>query len=127
MSVLGQRLEFDEALSRFRAFLGSQGWPTEIVWARAGDVIRDSSEVVSIVRRESGADSEARKTFEDGLGVGLGVSFEAVCTLADETVAVVAFPADSREAELLMYPSDGGLKMSAAMPRVEGTSRWSSC
>src|SRR4051812_47522423 len=121
MSVPGTRLEFDEALSRFRAFLRSQGWPTAIVWARAGDVIRDSSEVISIVRRQSGSDSEARRTFEDGLGGGLGVSFEAVCTLGDETVAVVAFPADSREAELLMYPPDGSLRMSAAMPRVEGT------
>ena len=44
---------------------------------------------------------------------------EAVCTLGDATVAIVAFPSDDREAELLMYPSDGDVKMGAAIPRVK--------
>lgn len=44
MSVLGQHLEFDEAVRQFRAFLGSQGWPTDVVWARTGDIVRRPNE-----------------------------------------------------------------------------------
>jgi len=42
---------------------------------------------------------------------------DAVCTLGDVTCAVISYPTDDREAELLMFPSDGGLKMSVAVPR----------
>jgi hypothetical protein len=127
MSVLGQHLEFDEAVRQFRAFLGSQGWPTEVVWVSTGDIVHRPTEPVAVYRREAAGDAEARTIFEKGCRAGRGVSFEAVCTLGNETVAVVAFPRDDREAELLRYPYDGSLKMSAAIPRVEGTVRWSSC
>jgi hypothetical protein len=118
-------LDFDDALGKFRVFLRSQAWPTEIVWSRPGDIIRRSPASVAIHRRDGDGDSHARDTFDEGCRAGRGVSLEAVCTLGDATVAIVAFPSDDREAELLMYPSDGGVKMSAAIPRVEGTARWS--
>jgi hypothetical protein len=51
---------------------------------------------------------------------GLGVCFVAICTIGGNTCATVLWPADAREAELSMYPSDGGLKMSVAIPRTEG-------
>ena len=92
MSVLGTRLDFDEALDKFRS-------------------------------HDIDDDSDARDAFATGGAAGRGVAFHAVCTLGDATVAVVAFPSDDREAERFMYPEDGSLKMSAAIPRVEGTAQ----
>jgi hypothetical protein len=127
MSVLDQRPDFDDAVRQFRAFLQGQGWPTKIVWARAGDISRQSSGSVAVHRHDGDAAVEARGTYEKGCQVGLGVALEAVGTLGDAAVATVSYPSDERDAELLMYPSNGGLKMSAAIPRVEVTVRWSSC
>ena len=59
------------------------------------------------------------RSYEQGRSANLGVSLEAVCTFDGATCAIVGYPADEREAELLMYPSDGSLKFSAALPRTE--------
>jgi hypothetical protein len=119
---------FDEAAQSFRTFLVAQGWPGHIVWIRDGDVIRRAGDPVTICRSEQ-ADGEkgAQRKYEIGRRRGLGVLLEAICTLGDATCAIVAYPVDEREAELLMYPSDGGLKLSVAVPRIEGVARWSSC
>jgi hypothetical protein len=127
MSVLEPRPDFDEAVRTFQAFLEGKGWPTKIIWSRPGDISRRSTESIAVDRRDVDGQSEARSTYEQGRRAGLGVSLEAVCTLGDAAVVTVAYPSDDREAELLMYPSDGGLKMCAAIPRIEGTARWSSC
>jgi hypothetical protein len=127
MSVLDQHPDFDEAVRKFRVFLEGQGWPTKIIWSRPGDISRRSTESIAVHRRDIDGQSEARTTYEQGRRAGLGVSLEAVCTLGDAAVVTVAYPVDDREAELLMYPSDGGLKMCTAILRIEGTVRWSSC
>src|SRR5579871_2095664 len=106
MSVLDQRPEFDDAVRQFRAFLQSQGWPTRIVWVRAGDISRQTSESVAVHRRDGDAAVEARAAYEEGRRAGLGVAFEAVCTLGDAAVSTVSYPADERDAELLMYRSN---------------------
>jgi hypothetical protein len=49
-----------------------------------------------------------------------GVMLDAHCTIGPLTCASVGFPSDQDEAERLMYPSDGSLKLSVAVPRVEG-------
>lgn len=126
MIVLEQRPDFDEAVRTLQVFLAGQGWPTTIIWTRPGDIVRRSAEFIGIHRRDIDGQSEARSTYEQGRRAGLGVSLEAVCTLGGAAVVTVAYPSDDREAELLMYPSDGGLKMCAAIPRIEGTVRWSS-
>src|SRR5579872_5722964 len=124
MSVLEQRPDFDEAVRRFQAFLEGQGWPTKIIWSRPGDISRRSTESIAVHRRNIDGQFEARSTYEQARRAGVGVSLEAVCTVGDTAVVTVAYPSDDREAELLMYPSDGGLKMCAAMPRIEGIVRW---
>jgi hypothetical protein len=48
---------------------------------------------------------------------------EGICTLDDATCAVITFPSDPADAELLMYPADGGLKLSVALPRIAGVLR----
>jgi hypothetical protein len=123
MTVLAGRLDFDDAVSRFRAFLHSQGWPTQIIWMKPGDIILRTSEAVVICHRDVDGESGAIEIFEDASQRALGVSLDAVCTLGDATVAIVDFPSDGREAELLMYPADGGLKMRIAIPRLEGAVR----
>lgn len=127
MSDKVQAPGFDEAAQKFREFLVSLGWPGQIIWIRDGDIIRRARDPLTICRSEQGDGEEnAQRKYEIGLRKGLGVLLEAICTLGDATCAIVSYPVDQREAELLMYPSHGGLKLSAALPRIEGVARWSS-
>jgi hypothetical protein len=109
---------FDQAVSRFQIFLESEGWSPEIVWTRAEDLVWQSG--VFMVRTIDV--SEARGRYETGRLAGLGVMLDAHCTVAGLTCASIEYPEDEDEAERLMYPSDGGLKLSARVRRIEG--RW---
>jgi hypothetical protein len=64
---------------------------------------------------------------EEGRRRNLGVSFDAVCIVGDSTCATLSYPRDARDAELRMYPPEGGLKMGVADRRVEGQLRWPFC
>jgi hypothetical protein len=107
---------FRQATSQFRQFLLETGWPERIVWVRS-DVARSFEQPVAVNRCEV---SEAEREFEVGRQKGLGVLLDAICTFQGATCATVLHPSDSDEAERLMYPSNGGLKMSATIPRAEG-------
>ena len=48
---------------------------------------------------------------------GLGVCLRAIRARAGATSVIVEYPSDSDEAERLMYPSDGGLKLSIPVRR----------
>lgn len=108
---------FGEATSQFRKFLLETGWPQKILWVR-GDVIRSPGQPVVVVNQCE--ISEAEREFEVGRHKGRGVLLDALCTFQGGTCATVSYPSDSDEAERLMYPSNGGLKMSVAVPRAEG-------
>jgi hypothetical protein len=115
---------FGEAVQRFKDFLRSQHWPEDIRWFRADDFGRAPGGPITIVREPDGDGcGDAMASYEQGRRANLGVSFEAVCTFGGATCAIVGYPADAREAELLMYPSDGSLKLSAALPRTEALRR----
>jgi hypothetical protein len=107
---------FHQATDEFQRFLSDLAWPTQIVWVR-DDVIRLPGQAVGVRRC---AAAEAEREFETGRQKGLGVLLDAICTFEGTTCAAVLHPSDSEESERLMYPSDGGLKMAAAVPRVEG-------
>ena len=114
--------DFSESVRRFQAFLRREGWPDRILWIREEGVTRVPGQPIAVVRPADGDGSaEAEAAHEIGRHRNLGVSMQAICTLGDATCATVSYPSDEREAELLMYPSDGSLKLSAALPRTEGT------
>lgn len=94
---------FEEATRRLQAFLSENGWPTDIVWLKSGD---------SAERLQSG---EAKRKYEFARWQGLGVCLEAVRLIGSSTFAVVLYPRDSEEAERLMYPPNGSLKLSVAI------------
>jgi hypothetical protein len=120
--------DFREATRRFRDFLRRQDWPEQIVWVRAGDVIRSPGAAITIYRQtDAVGDGNAQREYELARRKQLGVLLDAVCTLGGATCAIVLHPVDRREAEFLMYPSDGGLKLSVASPRTEGSVRWATC
>jgi hypothetical protein len=113
--------DFGEATRRFRDFLRRQDWPEQIVWVRAGDVIRSPGPAITICRQtDAVGDGHAEREYELARRKGLGVLLDAVCTLGGATCAIVLYPVDLREAELLMYPSDGGLKLSVASASHRG-------
>jgi hypothetical protein len=115
---------FEEASRAFRDFLASKGWPTEIVWVRAKDVLMGRP--IIVYRDGEDVDDAVARDFEVGRERRLGVRIEALCTLGSATCATVDYPADTREAELMMFPEDG-LEISAAVPRTEGEVRWPAC
>jgi hypothetical protein len=107
---------FDQAVNSFQEFLESVGWPTEIVWARASDLAWQEG----VLRVRTTNVTEARRHYEVGRQVGLGVLLDAKCILAGLTCASVEYPIDEDEAERLMYPSDGSLKLGVPVRRTEG-------
>jgi hypothetical protein len=116
-------LTFHEAANQFRAFLAAEGWPTAITWVPASKVVRAAGQPITIESIEAAHEVQAAKDYDAARHRGLGVCFDAVCAIGETTCATVLWPVDPREAELLMYPSDGGLKMSVAVPRTEGRVR----
>jgi hypothetical protein len=94
---------FEEATKRFQAFLFQNGWPTEIVWVRNTD------------QREQLRASEAEGEYDFARRQGLGVCLDAIRIVQDSTIALVTYPNNADEAERLMYPADGGLKLSVVV------------
>jgi hypothetical protein len=120
--------EFAEAVQRFRDFLRAEGWPMQVLWVREADIVRLPDPGIAVfLQGDDGGVERAERVFASARAAGLGVAMEAVCTLGDATCAVVAWPRDRDEASREPYPPDGGLKLSAATPRLEGTARWSAC
>jgi hypothetical protein len=94
---------FEEATRRFQKFLLENGWPTEIVWVKSDEPL------------ERLPSAEVTREFESARHRGFGVCLYATRVKGGSTFAVVEYPRDSDEAERLMYPSDGGLKLSVAV------------
>jgi hypothetical protein len=113
-------LTFNQAVGRFRAFLAAEGWPTTIRWVAPAEVMREQQGRFVVTGLRDDHESQAEKEYDAAGHRRLGVCFDAVCTIDETTCAMVLAPADALDAELQMYPSDGGLKLSAAMPRSEG-------
>lgn len=116
--------EFAAAVEQFESFLRSQGWPSAIQWFEAEDVTKLAGPSVSLASRgKDYSAAQAEATYERARNRGLGVSMEAVCTSDGRTCAIIAAPKDNEEAERLMYPENGSLKLCVAVPRLEGISR----
>ena len=64
--------------------------------------------------------SEAEREYEFARHQGLGVCLDGVRVVRGATIAAVIYPCDADEAERLMYPSDGGLKLSVAVTGRSG-------
>lgn len=115
----GDGLTFNQAVSRFRAFLTAEGWPTTIRWVRPADVTQKRQGRILIAGLRDDHEGQAEKEYDAACHRRLGVCFDAVGTIGGTTCAIVLSPADALDAELQMYPSDGGLKLSVAMLRSE--------
>ena len=71
--------DFREATRRFRDFLRRQDWPEQIVWVRAGDVIRSPGPAITIYRQtDAVGDGHAEREYELARRKGLGVLLDAV-------------------------------------------------
>lgn len=108
---------FEDAVRRFQAFLRTQDWPEALVWVEQSQIVQTPR---GIFISPSGQTDNPVEIYEIARRRRLGVTMEAICTLDDSTCAVITFPSDALDAELLMYPADGGLKLSVAIPRIAG-------
>jgi hypothetical protein len=102
--------EFDEAFTRFQAFLFNEGWPTEIVWVDG--------------RQRRIQASKASGEFDAARLRRLGVCLHALRVVRGSTLAALAYPSDAVDAEYLMYPADGGVKLSLAVAEAPVRARW---
>jgi hypothetical protein len=103
---------FAEAAALFRDYLEEQGWPTELVWARAGDV--ELKAPVTIYRGLD-TDEDVEREYEAGRGRGSRLELRAICTVGEVTCATVVETRGS------------GLWFTVAETRVEGQIRWPLC
>jgi protein tyrosine phosphatase (PTP) superfamily phosphohydrolase (DUF442 family) len=105
---------FADAAARFAAHLERAGWPSQIVWAREGDLQRGPEPVV-FVRVEDERNDDAAWDYEAARAAGTGVALTAVCALGDATCAIVS------------ASRDGQLTMNVPDRVVPGTARWPVC
>lgn len=105
--------DFDAAVSDYTEFLKKCGCPSRIIWVTPEDVLFTRSGRIYIRHAAEGRAAQARKQYEAGLESGLGVEFLMLCELNDSARCFVWFPRDRGEAERMMMPADGSLKMSA--------------
>src|SRR5678816_1411150 len=77
LSAAVGRPSFEEATSRFRAFLSENGWPTEIAWVKSAELL------------EQLQPNQAKREYEFALHQGLGVCLYAIRAIGDSTFAVV--------------------------------------
>jgi hypothetical protein len=105
---------FDDAVAKYVDFLKQCGCPPRIIWVAPKDVLFTGSSLIYI--RLSVPESNvaaARKEYEAGITSTLGVEFRSLCELNGATCCFVWFPRDREEAQRMMMPADGSLKMSA--------------
>jgi hypothetical protein len=115
---------FDDAVAKYAEFLKQCGCPQRIIWVAPKDVLFTGSSLIYIKLSvpESNA-AAARKEYEAGIASTLGVEFRTLCGLHGATCCFVWFPRDREEAQRMMLPADGGLKMSAKSDLANITSR----
>jgi hypothetical protein len=103
---------FADAAAHFRDFLEERGWPSELVWARAGDV--QSGTPVTIYRGLD-TDEDVEREYEAGRARGSRLELRALCTVGEVTCATV------------LETRGGGLAFTVADTRAEGQLRWPVC
>ena len=100
------------AEERFKEFLTQNGYPPDVRWILAKDLLIDTSGRYYVRHADrfhlDGA-QEADRRYTVGLGKQIGISLRAYCASETETFASVFVPADATDAQYhLMGP---GLKM----------------
>lgn len=98
---------FDEALSRFLRFIHEHGFSTELSWAFREDVTNCRRTYWVRVANPAGNAELARRYYEYGRRVGLGVTLGVLSRAAGRSVCYVWVPEDERAAE---YAMQGPLK-----------------
>ncbi|HEY1939125.1 MAG TPA: hypothetical protein VGJ33_14425 [Candidatus Angelobacter sp.] len=122
---------FDEAVQRFQAFLGSNGFPTGIAWLTASDVLITGARLI-YVRDPDLHESEnaARHAFELGLRGGNGVLLKALFFQNGTSYCSIWVPSDEREADLAHMPKGVKLQVVSSeqpdMVLVRTMDKWNS-
>jgi hypothetical protein len=101
---------FEQAVGKFKAFLGEQGWPVRLLWVRPTDFRRRGPRVAIRSASDTSGESHARLLYAEAAAFRRGVLLEALCHRDGWTFARVVRPVTDDASERLMV-SDG-LKLS---------------
>jgi hypothetical protein len=90
-----------EAAELFREYLASNGYPTQIRWITADQILQgeDGKYQVHAVSEED-ARAEAEEHYSAGLLAGFGILLQALCATETETIAEIYIPSDEADAKL---------------------------
>ena len=111
---------FEEVVRMFQDFLEKHKCPREVKWIKPSDVIFPGKPYLYLRLPLPPAREEmAKRTYEAGMDKGMGVLFEMLCQTDGVSYCFVWSPKDADEAERMLMPADGGLKMSTRMQRPE--------
>jgi hypothetical protein len=90
-----------EAAEFFREYLASNGYPTQIRWVTADQILQgeDGKYQVHAVSEEV-TRAEAEKQYAAGLRAGFGILLQALCATENETIAEIYVPTDEADAKL---------------------------
>jgi hypothetical protein len=103
---------FDEAVSRFEAFLRQNGYPTELVWVEPADLVLPGRRAIYVkLPVPENNLVQARNRFTTAMSTGLGITFGTICELGTTTCCYAWSPKDRTEQQEHLMGS--GLKLSA--------------
>jgi hypothetical protein len=104
------KITFEDARTKFQAFLAQQGYSQELLWIRVADVISSGKPLI-YVRRSKNSEKLCRADYEAGISGGLGVLLRAIGEIDCKSCCYVWTPKSLDEAQRMLMPRDGGLKM----------------
>jgi hypothetical protein len=102
---------FEESCARFQKFLGSNGYPADLIWVTAQDLLAGDRLLYVRLPVPDVNVQRVREVFENAMEQQSGIVFTTVCELDSATCCRAWVPADDDERERAMCPRD--LKISA--------------
>jgi len=110
---------FEEAVSRFEAFLRQNAYSTNLVWVEPDDLLLPGQRAIYVkVPVPFNNLERARERFNSGMSEGLGVALGTICELPSTTCCYLWVPKDRAEQQEHLMGS--GLKLSAKTVRLRG-------
>jgi hypothetical protein len=116
-----EKVNFEDAVTKFQDFLRANGYPGEVVWVQPDDVLLTGKRLVYVrVSVPNAREKIARQIYEEGMGRRRGVLFGTICELGGTTCSYVWAPESDDEAGRALMPV--GMKMNTKNDKIRGVS-----
>jgi hypothetical protein len=111
---MADKPDFETAISQFKVLLGKCQYAKSILWVTPRDVILPGRRLVYIkIPVPTSNETEARKTYQEGIAQGRGLLISTLCEMPESTCCFLWYPRNVDEVPQGNWPHDGLFKMSA--------------